>query len=214
MKPEPVNSEDLLSRAAAGDQGAWGALLSSHRERLRRMVTLRLDPRLHSRIDASDVIQEAFLDASAGLAGYMRNPAIPFYLWLRFLTGMRLAKLHRDHLGAKMRDAGREVSLYRGSLPDTSSAALAAQLMGHETRPSEAAMRAELKMRLQEVLNSMEPIDREILALRHFEQLTSAETAQVLGIKEPAARKRYLRALEELREILLRSSGGVEQFLA
>jgi RNA polymerase sigma-70 factor (ECF subfamily) len=202
-----ASGSELLSRAARGDQQAWGALLSLHRDRLRRMVALRLDQRLHSRIDASDVIQEAFLDASAGLVGYVQNPVLPFYLWLRFLTGMRLAKLHRHHLGTQMRDAGREVSLYHGTLPNTSSAALAAQLLGHEARPSEAAMRAELKVRLQETLNSMEPIDREILALRHFEQLTAAETAQVLGIKEPAARKRYLRALERLREILVNSPG-------
>ena len=214
MTSDSAQAGELLSRAATGDQQAWGVLLTLHRDRLRRMVALRLDQRLQGRIDASDVIQEAFLDASAGLAGYIQNPVLPFYLWLRFLTGMRLAKLHRHHLGTQMRDAGREVSLYRGSLPHTSSAALAAQLMGRESRPSEAAMRAELKLRLQDVLNSMEPLDREILALRHFEQLTTAETAQVLGIKEAAARKRYLRALEKLRDILVNLPGGVGEFLS
>jgi RNA polymerase sigma-70 factor (ECF subfamily) len=214
MTAKAVDGEELLRRAAAGDQEAWGELLDLHRERLRRMVRLRLDQRLHSRIDASDVIQEAFVDASAGLAGYVQNPAVPFYLWLRFLTGMRLAKLHRHHLGTQMRAAGREVSLYRGGLPNTSSAALAAQLMGHEARPSEAVMRAELKLQLEEVLNGMEPLDREILALRHFEQLSAAETAKVLGIKEAAARKRYLRALERLREILAKAPGGIREFLA
>jgi RNA polymerase sigma-70 factor (ECF subfamily) len=214
MTAKAVDEEELLRRAAAGDQEAWGELLDLHRERLRRMVSLRLDQRLHSRIDASDVIQEAFLDASAGLSGYVQNPAVPFYLWLRFLTGMRLAKLHRHHLGTQMRAAGREVSLYRGGLLNTSSAALAAQLMGHEARPSEAAMRAELKLQLEKVLNDMEPLDREILALRHFEQLDAAETARVLGIKEAAARKRYLRALERLRDILVNSPGGLREFLA
>jgi RNA polymerase sigma-70 factor (ECF subfamily) len=214
MTAKAVDGEELLRRAAAGDQQAWGELLDLHRERLRRMVTLRLDQRLHSRIDASDVIQEAFLDASAGLSGYVQNPAVPFYLWLRFLTGMRLAKLHRHHLGTQMRAAGREVSLYRGGLLNTSSAALAAQLMGHESRPSEAAIRAELKLQLEKVLNGMEPLDREILALRHFEQLNAAETARVLGIKEAAARKRYLRALERLRDILVNSPGALREFLA
>jgi RNA polymerase sigma-70 factor (ECF subfamily) len=203
----------LLQRAAAGDQQAWGSLLSRHRERLRRMVALRLDQRLQGRIDASDVIQEAFIDASAQLAAYLENPVMPFFLWLRFLTGIRLAKLHRHHLGTQMRDVGREVSLYRGTMPLTSSAALAAQLLGKETRPSEAAMRAELKIRLQEALNSMDPVDREVLALRHFEQLSTAETAQVLGIKEAAAGKRYLRALERLRDILVNTPGGIGELL-
>jgi RNA polymerase sigma-70 factor, ECF subfamily len=216
MASSPVSNSSetsaLLQRAAAGDQQSLGLLFAQHRERLRRMVTLRLDHRLQGRIDASDVIQETFLDASAGLPGYVQNPVLPFYLWLRFLTGIRLAKLHRYHLWTQMRDAGREISLYRGSLPETSSAALAAQLLGHESRPSEAAMRAELKMRLQEALNSMEPLDREVLALRHFEQLTSAEIAQVLDIKEPAARKRYIRALEKLREILGNLPGGMGEF--
>jgi RNA polymerase sigma-70 factor (ECF subfamily) len=176
------------------------------------MVGLRLDQRLQGRIDASDVIQEAFLDASAQLPVYLQNPQMPFYLWLRFLTGIRLAKLHRHHLGAQMRDAAREIPLYQGFLTQASSVALAAQLLGRDTRPSEAAIRAELKIRLQEALNAMDPIDREVLALRHFEQLTTAETAQILGIKEAAAGKRYIRALERLREILVSMPGGLEDF--
>jgi hypothetical protein len=114
------------------------------------------------------------------LADYVRAPAIPFFLWLRAIAGNKLLELHRHHLGTGMRDAGREVSLYRGRLPETTSAALAAQLLGHLTRPSEAAVRAEIKVRLQEALNSMEALNREVLALRHFEQLTTSETAQVI----------------------------------
>jgi RNA polymerase sigma-70 factor (ECF subfamily) len=203
----------LLERAAAGDKEAWGELLARHRERLCRMVALRLDQRLQARIDASDVIQDAFVDASKQLADYLRDPVMPFYLWLRFLTGIRLAKLHRHHLGTQMREVGKEVSIYRGALPQTSSAVLAAQLLGKESRPSEAAMRAELKVRLQEALNTMDPMDREVLALRHFEQLTGAETAQVLGIKPAAAGKRYLRALERLRDILSHFPGGMGELL-
>ena len=123
---------------------------------------------------------------------------MPFFLWLRGIAGNKLLELHRHHLGTPMRDAGREVSLYRGALPEASSAALAARLLGRLTRPSEAAIRAEAKLRLQEALNAMDPIDREVLALRHFEQLTNAEAAQVLGITEAAAGKRYIRALERL----------------
>ena len=125
-------------------------------------------------------------------------------------SGNKLLELHRRHLGTPMRDARREVSLYRGALPGATSAALAAQLLGHQTRPSEAAVRAEAKIRLQEALNGMDPLDREVLALRHFEHLTNAEAAQVLQIKEAAAGKRYLRALERLREILAQLPGGME----
>jgi RNA polymerase sigma-70 factor (ECF subfamily) len=107
-----------------------------------------------------------------------------------------------------MRDAGREVSLYRGALPEASSAALAAQLLGHDTRPSEAAQRIELKIRLQAALNQMDPLDREVIALRHFEQLSRAETAQALEMRESAVSKRYVRALERLKDILASMPGG------
>src|ERR671932_140516 len=116
---------------------------------------------------------------------------------------------HRRHLGTQMRAADREVPLHRGRLPETSSAALAAQLLGHDTRPSEAAVRAEMKIRLQEALNSMEPLDREVLALRHFEQLNLAETAEVLGLTESGACRRHLRALKRLKEILTGLPGGL-----
>jgi RNA polymerase sigma-70 factor (ECF subfamily) len=201
-------TDRLLQRAAQGDTQSWGALLERHRKRLRRMVALRLDRRLQGRLDASDVIQEAFLEASARLPEYARQPALPFFLWLRFLAGQKMVELHRHHLGAQMRDAGREISLHRGPLPLASSAELAAQLLGHDTRPSEAAIRAERKVRLQEALNSMDPLDREVLALRHFEQLDNAETAQVLGLGESAASKRYLRALKKLKEVLTSLPGG------
>jgi RNA polymerase sigma-70 factor (ECF subfamily) len=166
------------------------------------MVALRIDRRLQGRIDPSDVIQETYLEASARLAEYLDNPSMPFFLWLRFLTGQKLVTLHRHHLGVQMRDAGQEVSLCRGSLLEASSAALAARLLGHDTRPSEAAIRTEMRTRVQEALNSMEPLDREVLALRHFEQLSRAEIAELMGILEAAAGKRYIRALERLRQII------------
>ncbi len=199
----------LLEQAARGDPRGLGTLLGQHRDRLRRMVALRLDRRLQGRIDPSDVIQEAYLEASVRLAEYLRDPSMPFFLWLRFLTGQKLLTLHRHHLGVQMRGAGQEVAFCRGPLPEASSAALVAQLLGHDTRPSEAAVRAELKIRLQEAINSMDPLDREVLALRHFEQLSRAEIAQVLGVSEGAAGKRYIRALERLKGILGRAPGGL-----
>src|SRR5215813_4462783 len=199
------NSEasQLVIRAAGGDDQAWERLMSDHRPRLQRMIGLRLDRRLQGRVDPSDVIQEAYIDAARRLGEYSKNPPMPFYLWLRFLAGQRLLEQHRRHLGAQARDAGRELSLYRGAFPETTSADLAAHFLGKLSSPSQAAVKIEQKIRLQEALNSLEPIDREILALRHFEQLSNAETAQVLGIDKSAASKRYARALVRLKDLLL-----------
>jgi RNA polymerase sigma-70 factor (ECF subfamily) len=209
MADNSSETDRLLRRAGEGDEASWGALLTRHADRLRRMVALRMDQRLQGRIDPSDVIQESYLEASRHLAEYLRDPSLPFFLWLRGIAGNKLRELHRHHLATQLRDAGREVSIYRGTLPEATSAALAARLMGHETRPSEAAVRAEVKVRLQEALNSMDPIDREVLALRHFEQLTPAETARVLGIKEKAGGMRYVRALRRLKEVLSSLPGGL-----
>lgn len=202
MAGEDTHSAELLQRAAAGDELAVNELFSCYRDRLRAMVRLRLNRRLQGRVDPSDVLQEAFLEVSKGLADYLRSPTLPFFLWLRHITGQKLITVHRQHLGAQMRDADKEVSLYRGALPEASSASLANQLLGRLTSVSQAAMRAELQIRVQEALAGMEPLDREILALRHFEMLSNAETAQVLGIKESAASNRYVRALDRLKDIL------------
>jgi RNA polymerase sigma-70 factor (ECF subfamily) len=126
---------------------------------------------------------------------------VPFYLWVRALTGQRLIDLHRRHLGA-MRDAGREVSLYRGALPQATTVSLAQNLLAGLTSPTQAALRAELQVMLQEALNSMDAIDREVVVLRHFEELSNAETAAVLGIETAAASKRYIRAIRRLKAIL------------
>ncbi len=205
MDPSQANGADeqaLLQLAGQGDEQALQQLFTRYRSRLRRMVKLRLDPRVQGRVDPSDVIQEAYLDVARQLTEYLEDPKLPFFLWLRLQTGQKLALTHRQHLGVQARDAGREVSLFRGALPEASSAALAAQLMGKLTTPSKAAVKAELRIRLQEALNSMDQIDREVLTLRHFEQLTNSETAQALGIKDTAAANRYIRALERLRAIL------------
>jgi RNA polymerase sigma-70 factor (ECF subfamily) len=153
------------------------------------------------------VLQEAYVDASRRFPEYTADPAVPFYLWLRSLTGQRLIILHRQHLGAKMRDAGQEVSLYRGALPQASSVSLAHHLLGRLTSPTQAAVKAEMQIRLQEALNAMDPLDREVLVLRHFEELTNNETAEVLGLAKSAASKRYIRALERLREVLENTRG-------
>ena len=201
----------LVQRAAHGDDRAWQRLMTEHRARLRRMVAVRLDHRLQGRVDPSDVLQESYIDATRRLAEYAGNPTMPFFLWLRFLAGQRLLEQHRRHLGAKARDAGRELSLYHGSFPEATTADLARHLLGKLSTPSQAAIRLEQKLRLEEALNSLDPIDREILALRHFEQLSNGETADVLGIDKSAASKRYARALLRLKDALLALPGGHEE---
>jgi RNA polymerase sigma-70 factor (ECF subfamily) len=193
---------ELLRRAGAGDARALNELLALYRDRLRWMVRLRLNRRLQGRVDPSDVLQEAYLEICKDLPAYLQSPTMPFFLWLRHITGQKLIAMHRRHLGAQMRDAEQEVSLYRGALPQANSVSLAAQLLGHMTSASRAAIRAEDQILVQEALNSMDPIDREVLALRHFEQLNNEETAQVLGIKKSAASNRYIRALKRLKDIL------------
>ena len=137
----------LVDQAAAGDQQAWAELIDRHRDRLKRMVAVRMDHRLQGRIDPSDVIQEACLVASKQIATYAANPSMPFYLWLRWITGQRLIDQHRRHLGAKARGVNREVSLYHGAFPETTSEDLAAQLMGRISTPSQEAIRIEQQWR-------------------------------------------------------------------
>jgi RNA polymerase sigma-70 factor (ECF subfamily) len=191
---------DLLDRAAAGDAAAVTELFSRYRKRLKRMVRLRLNRQLQGRLDDSDILQEALLEAAKRLPEYLVDKPLPFFLWLRHITGQKLIDAHRRHLGAEIRDAAREVSLHRGAMPAASSASLAAQLLGRLTSPSQAAIKAEARLCVQEVLNSMDPIDREVLALRHFEQLNNAEVAATLGINESTASSRYLRALKRLKD--------------
>jgi RNA polymerase sigma-70 factor (ECF subfamily) len=210
MRADSSDVEELVKQAAAGDSGSWAELMKRYRSRLRRMVNFRMDARLQGRVDPSDVVQDVCVEAWQHLDSFASEPKIPFFLWLRAVAGHKLGDIHRHHLGARMRDARREVSLYQGSLPGATSVALAAQLLGHLTRPSEAAERAERQVRLQTALNAMDPIDREVLALRHFEQLTVSEAAAVLGIKEKAAGMRYVRALRRLKEILTSLGGWAE----
>jgi RNA polymerase sigma-70 factor (ECF subfamily) len=207
-EPAPAPEPELIRRAASGDRQALGDLLSSHRARLRRMVTLRLDHRLRGRVDPSDIIQDAYIDAAAGLAEYARRGEMSFFLWLRWLAGMKIHAAHRRHLGFQVRDAGREVSIERGAMPQASSAALAARLVGRLTSASAVAIRRERKARLQEALEAMDPVDREILVLRHLEELTNGEAAATLGLQESAASKRYIRAVRRLKDVLRAMPGG------
>jgi RNA polymerase sigma-70 factor (ECF subfamily) len=214
MRPLQDNNSaatvELLERARAGHPGAVEAIFDRHRQRLQRLLDMRLDRRLQGRIEASAILHDACSDVASRLDEYLRDPRVPLFLWLRQVVGEHLLKLHHQHLGTPMRDAAREVSLYRGALPGVSSAALAAQLLGKQTALTQAVVRAERILRLQEAINTLDPLDREILSLRHFEELTSAEAALVLEIEEAAAARRYVQALKRLRKILASMPGGAE----
>jgi len=212
MGVEDRSDATLLDRARRGDLEAWGSLLAQHRERLWSVASFRLDPRLRGRIDGADVIQETLIAATARRDEFFAQSAQPLFLWLRWMVTNTLLELHRHHLGAQMRDVRRELSLDRDDAgnDDMTRAALVADLTAGATGPATAAGRAEIQQRLNEALNHLSASDREMIALRHFEQLTSTEAAQVLGIEERAAAKRYLRALERLREALAGVSGFSE----
>src|SRR5579872_2141845 len=184
---EPTDDARLVELAKAGDAAAIAEVYTRHERRLHRMVEARLDRRVRARIDPSDVLQEAYADVQSRLGEYLAEPKIPLFLWLRLIVGERLIRIHRQHLGAHMRNAEREVSLFRGSLPAVSSMAIANHLLGRHTSPTQAAIRAERLHRLQTALDSLPPLDREILSLRQFEELSTVEAARVLGIQESAA---------------------------
>jgi RNA polymerase sigma-70 factor, ECF subfamily len=202
MTSNPSELDDLLRRASAGDEQAMATLFDRYRRRLKQMIRLRLDRRLRGRVDPSDVLQDAFIDLNEQFPAYLARPEMPFFLWLRLVTGQRLMRVHRQHLGAAMRDAGREVSLFKGTFPEASSVSLAEELFGRFTSASQALVRAERQLQLQTALNGMDEIDREIIALRHFEELTNGEAATVLGLSKAAASNRYVRAMTRLQAIL------------
>ena len=202
MDGDSIDADDLLECAKMGDLRALAELFARHRIRLERMIRLRLDRRLHSRLDPADVLQDAYLDVARRFPEYVADPAVPFFLWLRNLVGQRLIDLHRRHVRARMRSADNEVSLQQAALPQVSSASLALQLLGSLTSPTRAVARAEQRLHLQEALNAMEALDREVVVLRHFEDLSNAEIAQVLNISPSAASKRYIRAIRRLKAVL------------
>ncbi len=203
MSASTPDTEHLLEQASEGDAEARHALLSRHRERLERMVKLRMDPRLSARVDPSDVVQEAVTEAWQKLSDYLEKRPVAFYPWLRRIAWERLVKVHRFHLEAKKRSVRREAVL---ELPDHSSMQLAALLIQSGTSPSGKLMRKELHRRVREALDDLP--EREILVLLHLEQLSRSETAAVLEISEPAADMRHLRAIKRIRGLLGGESGG------
>ncbi len=204
---DAIDAEDLKARAGRGDTAALAAFFSAHRPRLWRMVDFWLDPRLRSRLDPDDILQEAYLDAAQRLPHLAECGGMSFLVWLRAIVRQTFLDACRRHLGTLQRDARRDVSLAPRDHPCATSTSLAFQLMGNLTSPSQAAMRAELHERIEQAIERMDELDREVLALRHFEELTNAETAEVLQIQQKAASMRYMRALGRLKDILAELSG-------
>ncbi len=199
--------DDMLDRLQTDGEQALADFYSQHRERLWRMVNFRLDKRLVGRVDADDVLQEAYLDAAQRMHHYLDDPSMSFFVWLRLVVKQTLIDIHRRHLGAQMRDASREVSMHVGGYSQATSISLAAHLLGSFTSPSQLAVKDEMVKQLEAAIEKMDPIDQEILALRHFEELTNSEVAEVLSIQQKAASIRYVRAVARLKDVLAKVPG-------
>jgi RNA polymerase sigma-70 factor (ECF subfamily) len=195
---EPASNDDLLQRAAAGERAAFDQLVAEHRPRLVRAVALRLDRRVAARIDASDVVQDACIEAFRRLPRYVQAPELPLEAWLLWLAREQVLMAHRKHLLADKRAVGREIA----PLPVESSAAVVRSLAGSEPTPSRLVADAELAEQLRRAIGRLDDDDRELILMRHFEQLSNQDVARMLGIEPAAASKRYVRALDQLRELL------------
>ncbi|MGQ0636848.1 MAG: sigma-70 family RNA polymerase sigma factor [Planctomycetaceae bacterium] len=203
-------TDELVNRVIHGDRDALAEIFGMYRDRLRRIVSFRLDPRLATRVDLDDVLQDIYLNAQQRQQYVLRESSGGLFVWFRLITQQTLADLHRRHLGTQARDVGRERTLRVSSDAGATSFAMSSLLLGHLTSPSQAMLRKELSEQLDAALQSMSELDREVLVLRHFEEMTNGETARLLGITEQAASVRYVRALGRLQRILEAIPGFAE----
>ena len=203
MWSDHPDTQDLLANAREGKDGAVDRLLDVHREPLRRMIGLRLDPALAARLDASDIVQDVLIEAHRRLEDYLRNPAIPFRLWLRHIAQDHVIDAHRRHRQAQRRSLDREQPLVPAVLADHSSYELAGQLLDTERTPASAAIQHELQRKLDAAVAALDDDDREVILMRHREQYSNQQVAEALGLSEAAASMRYLRAIRRLRGVLL-----------
>jgi RNA polymerase sigma-70 factor (ECF subfamily) len=206
----PGDPADPIARLRGGDRPARATLFDRYRDRLRRMVELRLDQRPRARFDASDGVPKVFLDVTRALDARLADPRLSPRLWSCLHVGRWLTTLHRQHLGTKMHEAGPEISHDQGSLPEASSAVLAPLILRRHASPTQAARRAERMPSVPEAPNGLDPIDREALALRHLEQVIRAEAAELLGTSQEAGAERYFRVLKPLKDELATLPGGCE----
>jgi RNA polymerase sigma-70 factor (ECF subfamily) len=194
------NDELLLLRH--GGESAVAELFDRHRDKLQRMIAFRLDRRILGKVDGDDILQDAFVETVRRIQDYLDHPAVPFFVWLRQITKQILIDAHRRYVDTRMRDVEREVPIERWGSSDTTSNCLAAQLADSVTTPSQHVARKETISQLRAALQGLAENDREVLVLRHLEELSNNEVAQILGIDKFAASKRYLRALERLRGVI------------
>lgn len=199
--PEHEQTQQLVQAIADGDPAAVNELMNRHRDALRRLIHFRLDRQIAQRVDASDVVQDVLVEASRRLKEYVQDPSMPFHLWIRQLAKDRMIDLHRRH-HAQKRSVDREQPLQGGRFGDRSSLNLAAQLQDDELTPAAATIRKELEQRFLEALDQLEDADREIVVMRHVEQLGNSEVAEALDLSPAAAGMRYLRAIRRLKAIL------------
>lgn len=202
MWPNSTETQELLLRVQAGEPTAMNLLLDKHRDSLRQMVQLRMDRALSQRIDASDIVQDVLLEASGRLTNYLHNPLMPFHLWLRQLAKDQLIDMHRRHRVAQRRSLDRERSLNAPADSEHSGQQFEQQLRDQELTPAAAALRQEFQQRFFVALEQLPEEDRELILMRHVEQLSNSEVALALGISPPAAGMRHLRALRKLKEAL------------
>jgi RNA polymerase sigma-70 factor (ECF subfamily) len=201
MTPTQPDTDDLLAQASRGDAAAREGLLARHRKRLRKMIACRLDRRLAARVDPSDVVQDVLTQANAKLDRYLRERPLAFYPWLRELAWECIAGLHRRHFQAAKRSVRREEPDLL-ALPDESLADLAERLVTSATSPSQRLLRKEKRERVRRALELLPERDREVLVLRHLEQLSVAETADVLGVSQGTVKARHVRAVARIRGLL------------
>lgn len=198
----PSESPVVLERLKVDGEQTVADAFIANRDRFWHLVTFRMDRRVVARVDPDDVLQESYVAAVARLPHYLANPSFTLFVWLRMIVSQTLVDVHRRHLGADMRSAGREVSLGGPAFPNTTSVSLANHLAAEQTSPSGAAIRDEANHQLVSAIEQMSQVDQETIALRHFEGLTNAEAAEVLGLSPTAASNRYVRAIARLREVL------------
>jgi RNA polymerase sigma-70 factor (ECF subfamily) len=199
---EPRNFRELVNRVVSGDREALAELFLFYRPRLWRIVHFRLHPRLQGRVDADDVLQDAWLKAESRIKYFLSDASRSCFIWFRMIVTQALIELHRRHLGADKRSANRERSINAKWDSESTSTCLSFHLLANLSSPSSAVMKAEQSRQLDTALQSLSELDREILALRHFEELTNHESALVLGLTEQAASARYVRALQRLKRVM------------
>ncbi|MEL7498069.1 MAG: sigma-70 family RNA polymerase sigma factor [Planctomycetota bacterium] len=198
---ESSSDRQLLQLARAGDASALAKIFTKYRGRLKRMIKIRMNPRLQGRLDASDVVQDTLVEAARTLDRFLSEPSLPVYFWLRHLAHEKLIEAHRRHLKTKKRDASRDLSLHGVALNATSEA-VAFELISDMSSPSEAMIKKHRKEQLTQALESMSDLDREVLTLKHFEQMTNREIAELLELPYESVKKRYFRALLKLEKLL------------